>query len=102
MGGSVALKAGKVRLTVDAQDQNRLAYAVVFLTLNPGKDFMDLMAASTGAPPSWSHALHYEEVAAGTSRTYVINADTGPLYGICFSKPPDHPIGNLGPLEVRP
>lgn len=97
----VVLKAGKVRLTVDVQDQNRHGYAVVFLALDPGKDFMDLMAASTGAPPPWAHALYYEEVAAGTSKTYLFDADTGPLYGICFSKPPDHPIGNLGPLEVR-
>ncbi len=97
----VVLKAGFVQLTVNVKDQNREGYAVVFLTLDEGKDFMDLMAASTGKPPAWSHALHYEEVGPASSRTYTLTASEGrPLYGICFSKPPDHPIGNLGPLEV--
>ena len=96
----VILKAGDVQLTVDVKDENRQGYAVVFLTLDPGKDFTDLMAASTGSPPSWSHALHYEEVGPATSRTYKITLNEGPLYGICFSKPPDHAIGNLGPFEV--
>lgn len=98
----VILKAGKVQLTVDVKDQNRQSYAVVFLTLDPGKDFMDIMAATTGYPPSWSSVLHYEAVGPATSRTYEITVSKGPLYGICMSKPPDHPIGNLGPFEVRP
>lgn len=98
----IVLKAGDVQLTVDVRDQNRDGYAVVFLTLDEGHDFMDLMAASTGYPPPWAHALHYKEIEPATSKTYEVTVSEGPLYGICFSKPPDHPIGNLGPFEVRP
>ncbi len=98
----VILKAGDVQLTVIVKDENREGYAVVFLTLDEGKDFMDLMAASTGYPPTWAHPLHYEEIGPASFKTYTITTDEGrPLYGICFSKPPDHPIGNLGPIEVR-
>ena len=97
----VALKAGGVQLTVDVQDENRDGYAVVFLTLNEGKDFTDLMAASTGSPPSWAFVQHYEEVDPASAKTYTIRASAGrPLYGICFSRPPDQPIGNLGPIAV--
>lgn len=99
----VVVQAGEVQLTVDVHDENREGYAVVFLTLDEGKDFMDLMAASTGYPPAWAYALHYEEVDPASSKTYTIRASAGrPLYGICFSKPPDHPIGNIGPLAVSP
>lgn len=97
----VALEAGDVQVTVNVQDENRGAYAVVFLSLDPEKDFADLMASTAAtSPPEWAHLRHYEEVGPGASSTYTIQVDAGPLYGICFSKPPDHPIGNLGPIEV--
>ncbi|OIO92747.1 MAG: hypothetical protein AUK03_09335 [Anaerolineae bacterium CG2_30_64_16] len=97
----VALKAGDVQVTVNVKDENREGYAVVFLTLDEGKDFMDLMASTaTASPPEWSDLRHYEEVGPGAASTYTIQTNAGPLYGICFSKPPDHPIGNLGPIEV--
>lgn len=97
----VSLKVGDVQVTVDVKDENREAYAVVFLTMDEGKSFMDLMASTAGvAPPEWSYLQHYEDVGPGTSSTYTIQVAAGPLYGVCFSKPPDHPIGNLGPFEV--
>ncbi len=101
MAEPVVLRDGEVQLTVDVQDDNRKGYAVVFLTLNEGKDFTDLMAASTGSPPSWAFVQHYEEVDPASAKTYTIRASAGrPLYGICFSRPPDQPIGNLGPIAV--
>lgn len=101
MDEPVVLKDGDVQLTVEVRDENRKGYAVVFLTLAEGKDFMDLMAVSTGSPPSWAFAQHYEEVGPASVKTYTIRATAGrPLYGICFSKPPDQPIGNLGPIAV--
>ncbi len=99
--GPLALQAGNIEVTVDVKDENRQAYAALFLTVDPGKDFPDLMASTAAAsPPQWAYARHYEEVGPGTSKTYTIRVYEGPLYGICFSKPPDQPIGNLGPFEV--
>jgi hypothetical protein len=98
--GGGPLQAGPVELTMDVRDGNRSAYAVVFLTLQPGKDLADLMAASTGVPPAWAHPLHYEEVGPASTKRYQIRVTAGPLYGVCFSKPPDQAIGNLGPIAV--
>lgn len=96
----VALKAGDVQVTVNVQDENKQAYAVTFLTLDEGKTFMDLMASTTGLPPAWSNLLHYEEIGPASTKTYTVSVDEGPLYAICWARPPDHPIGNLGPFEV--
>ncbi len=99
----VVLKAGQIQLTVDVKDENRQAYAAIFFTLDPGKDFVDLMASTTAvAPPRWAYMRHYEDVGPGTSKTYTIRVYEGPLYGVCFSQPPVHPIGNLGPFVVVP
>jgi hypothetical protein len=99
--GPLALRAGEVRVAVDVRDEGKAAYAITFLTLEPGKDFMDLMATTAGAgPPTWAKLLHYEEVGPGESKTYAIAVTEGPVYAVCWSKPPDLPIGNLGPFEV--
>lgn len=72
------------------------------MTVDSGKDFMDLMASTTGSPPSWLQLLHYEEVAPGEKSDYRVSVTEGPVYAICWSRPPDHPIGNLGPFAVVP
>jgi len=101
--GPLALQAGEVRVTVDVRDRDRQAYAVTFLTLVPGKDFMDLMAATMGpGQPLWARLLHYQEVGPGESQTYNITVTEGPVYAVCWSKPPDVPIGNIGPFIVSP
>ena len=89
-----------MQLTVDVKDQNRQRYAVVFLKLDPSKDFMDLMAATAGGPSAWSEAFPYREGGPGAARIYEISGSTDPLYSICFAKPPDHAIGNLGSFDV--
>ena len=101
--GPLALQAGEVRVTVDVRDRDRQAYAVTFLTLDPSKDFMDLMAATMGpGQPLWARLLHYQEVGPGESQTYNITVTEGPVYAVCWSKPPDVPIGNVGPFSVAP
>jgi len=100
--GSLTLQAGEVQVTLDVQDRNRDHYALLFLTLDPDKDFMDLMSAYVhyGPPPPWSRLLPYYDVGPGQRKTYSITVTEGPLYAFCASKPPDHPIGNLGPFTV--
>lgn len=99
----VVLRQGPVTVTLNVRDSNRRAYTVVFLTLDDGYDAADLMASTAGnAPPSWAHARHWEEVPHSRSRSWTIEADGGPLFGVCLSKPPDHPIGLVGPLTVTP
>lgn len=101
--GPLALRPGEVQVTVDVEDQDRTGYAVTFLTLDPGKDFMDLMAATMEfGHPSWSRLLHYEEVGPSESKTYNITVTEGPVYAVCFSKYPEVPIGNIGPFTVSP
>jgi hypothetical protein len=98
--GPLALQPGEVKVTVDVQDQDRAAYAVTFLTLDPDRDFMDLMASAMGPPPLGSLLLYYEEVGAGERNSYNITVTEGPVYAVCWSKPPDLPIGNIGPFSV--
>jgi hypothetical protein len=101
--GPLALRSGEDTVTVNVEDQDRTGYAVTFLTLDPGKDFMDLMAATMElGHPTWSRLLQYEEVGPGESKTYNIVVTEGPVYAVCWSRPPEVPIGNIGPFTVGP
>jgi hypothetical protein len=44
----------------------------------------------------------YEELGPGKSATYTFTVEQGPVYLVCFSKPPDIAIGNAGPFTVVP
>jgi hypothetical protein len=99
--GSMNLKAGQINVTVNVHDQDKTDYAITFFTLDLGKDILDLMAATVQPePPSWSNMFSIVEVGPGTSKSYSFTAEEGPIYMICWSKPPDLPIGNAGPIEV--
>lgn len=102
--GPAVLQAGDIKVNWEVKDQDREKYALTFFTLDEGKDLVDLMAAtSSGGPPAWSTMVFYQELGPGGSRSYDgIILEDGPVYVVCWSKPPDLPIGNSGPLEVRP
>ena len=46
--GPLTLQPGPVQVTLDVPDAERDAYGLIFFTLDPDKDFMDLMASTTG------------------------------------------------------
>jgi hypothetical protein len=96
----VALKAGDVKVKWNVQDQDKSRYALS--TLDPDKDLLDLMVATYGQPPSWGDMLLFVELGPGESETYSLKLEKGPLYLICWSQPPDLPIGNSGPILVVP
>jgi hypothetical protein len=101
--GPMVLQAGEIQVTLDVQDQNNELYALTFFTLDAGKDNLDLMAATAGAgPPAWANMILFEELDPGKSETYSFTVEEGPVYGVCWSKPPDLPIGVLGPFTVSP
>jgi ketosteroid isomerase-like protein len=98
----MTLQAGEVTVTLDVQDQDNSLYALTLFNLDPDKDFTDLMASTAGSgPPPWSDMLLFEELGPGKSETYSFTVEEGPVYLICWSKPPDLPIGNAGPFEVK-
>lgn len=101
-GGQLTLKAGEVAVTLDVKDQDNTLYALTLFNLDPGKDMLDLMTATLGPPPSWGDMLLYKELGPGRSATYTFTLQQGPLYLICWSQPPDLPIGNAGPIPVAP
>lgn len=96
------LQAGKINVTLNIKDQNKDLYALTLFNLNSDKDFLDLMAATVGMPPSWADMLLFQELKPGKSAAYTFTVEKGPVYLICWSKPPDLPIGNTGPIEVKP
>jgi hypothetical protein len=98
----VALKAGDVKVKWNVQDQDKSRYALSLFTLDPDKDLLDLMVATYGQPPSWGDMLLFVELGPGESETYSLKLEKGPLYLICWSQPPDLPIGNSGPILVVP
>lgn len=100
--GPAALLPGKVAVTLDIKDQDRTAYALYFFTLNEGRGLDDLMASTADPnPPSWAPIVWaYERGLPGKQSTYSMTVDKGPLYWVCFSKPPDLAIGGSGPIEV--
>jgi len=100
--GTLVLKAGPVTVNVDATGEDEKTFGLTFFTLDPGKDLVDLMASTLQpAPPSWSNMLTLWEIGPGTSTTHTFGADEGPLYLVCWSKPPDLAVGNVGPFEVK-
>lgn len=100
--GTLVLKAGEIKVNVDAKGENKKTYGLTFFSLDPGKDIVDLMATTPlPSPPSWSNMLTLWEIGSGTSKTYTFGADEGSLYLVCWSKPPDLAIGNIGPFEVK-
>jgi len=107
VGGTCALdnqaplQAGEIKVNLNIKDRNKDLYALTLFTLNEGKDFIDLMASTVGMPPAWADMLLMEELEPGKSASYTFNVEKGTLYLICWSKPPDLPIGNAGPIEVK-
>jgi ketosteroid isomerase-like protein len=101
--GPAVLKAGDIKVNWEVKDQDREKYALTIFTLDKGKDLVDLMASTSGGgPPSWSDMFFYQELGPGENQSYEgIILEDGPVYVVCWSKPPDLPIGNYGPLEVR-
>ena len=100
--GPLTLQTGQVQVTVDVLDEDKALYALTFFTLDPDKDFMDLMASTTAAgPPDWAEMISLHEIDPGTSKTYDMAVQDGPVYGVCWSQPPDSAIGNVGPFAVK-
>ncbi len=89
-------------MNVDVQDQDKSRYALILFTLDPGKDMLDAMVSTYGLPPSWMDIPLYREIMPGKSVTFKATIKEGPVYGACFSKPPDIVIGAMGPFEVLP
>lgn len=99
--GMLTLKAGPVKVNVDATGESEKTYGLTFFTLDSNKDIVDLMAATPlSYPPSWAKMWTLWEMNYGTSQTNTLTVEKGPLYLVCWSKPPDLAIGNIGPFEV--
>lgn len=99
--GPLALQAGSISVTTDVQDQDKDKYALVMFNLEPGKDMADLMASTIHeAPPAWSKTLFMREMSPGQKVQYETMIEDGPVYGICFSRPPALAIGAIGPFTV--
>jgi hypothetical protein len=97
----IALQAGELKITQNVKDQDNEDYALSFFTLDEDKDFPDLMASTIlSTPPSWSDMFFLRDLSPGQSATFTVNIKQGPVYMICWSGPPDLPIGNAGPIEV--
>ena len=97
----VPLQAGEIKVTLNIEEQNKELYALTFFNLNDDKNMLDLMASTSGMPPSWADTLLMEELEPGESATYTFTAEKNPVYMICWSQPPALPIGNAGPIEVK-
>jgi hypothetical protein len=96
------LQAGEIKVDWKVKDQNKNRYALTIFTLNADKDLLDLMASTIEPdPPSWSDMLLIVDQGPDMSGTYTFKVDKGPIYVICWSKPPDLPIGNAGPIDVK-
>jgi hypothetical protein len=96
------LQAGEIKVTLEIKDLNKDLYALTIFNLSPNKDLLDLMASTTGMPPSWAYDLMMAEPKPGTNNTFTFTVEKGPVYMICWSQPPVLPIGNAGPIEVKP
>lgn len=101
-GGLKALQAGKIAVTMDVHDREKAKYGLTFFNLEPGKGPDDLMASTIlESPPSWANMITFPyEALPGERNDFSIKIDRGPVYLVCWSKPPDLAIGLIGPFEV--
>ena len=102
--GPLTLQAGDVTINMEVQDQTAEKYAVSFFTLDEDRDMFDLMASTNRpSPPSWARMVFLKELEPNESQTYEnYQIKEGLLYMVCWSGPPDVPIGNAGPFTVVP
>ena len=56
------LQSGEVKVALNIKDQNKVAYALTMFSLSQDKDILDLMATTSGMPPSWADILFMEEL----------------------------------------
>lgn len=98
----IVLQAGEVIVTFNVEDQDNEMYALTMFNLDEDKDILDLMVSTIGVPPNWADFLLFEELGPGQRETYTFTLEKGPVYLICWSKPPDLPIGNTMPIAVVP
>ena len=94
------LQAGEIKVTSNIKDQNKELYALTIFNLYEEKDILDLMASTAGMQPPWAGMLLFEELEPGKIGTYTFTVEKGLVYLICWSKYPELPIGNAGPIEV--
>ena len=97
---SNTLQAGDVKVTFNIKDTNNDLFALTIFDLLPGNDIVDLMMTTIGDAPIWASILLLRELGPGKSTSYNLTIDKGPVYVICWSKPPDPANGNAGPIEV--
>ncbi|MFN2164360.1 MAG: nuclear transport factor 2 family protein [Candidatus Promineifilaceae bacterium] len=99
--GPQTLMEGDIELTLYVREQDKEKYGLYFFTLDPGKSFMDLMAA-TGRPmwPDWAHIVFALAAGPGETVSEQFTAGEGMLYGVCLADPPGLPVGNVGPFTV--
>jgi hypothetical protein len=84
------------------KDQDRDAYGVVIVTLDPGKTMNDLKAMPPGASePSWAQIVGESgQRVPGSRSTFIATVVKGPIYLVCFTGHPNMIIGVLGPIDV--
>lgn len=99
--GPSALQAGPVAVTLDIQDLDKEKYALTFFNLDPGKEMADLMASTIGDQPAWTHLLALpNDKKPGEVTEFKVTMNKGPVYGVCWSSPPDLAIGGIGPFTI--
>ncbi len=100
--GPKALQAGKIAVTMDVHDREKAKYGLTFFNLRPGKSLDDLIASTIlESPPSWAEMITFPyEALPGERNEFSIKIDRGPVYLVCWSRPPDLAIGSIGPFEV--
>lgn len=94
------LKMGEIKVNFNITDQNKDQYAISIFSLDEEKNILDLMASTVGDPPLWAKILLMKEQEPKTDQSYTFTVEKGPIYVVCWSKPPALPIGNAGPIEV--
>ncbi len=99
--GPAAVPVGELSLTMIVKDQGHESFAVYVLTLDPDKTPDDLKAWPSTDKPGWAQIVTWLEGGASGNRSiFNANAEKGPIYLACFSKPPEAKVGVLGPIRV--
>jgi inosine-uridine nucleoside N-ribohydrolase len=99
--GPKEIAAGQIAIDWNV-DEAHAYYGLAVVTLDEGKTFADLDRWPSTDPPSWLQIVTFRETTAGNHSTVTARVRGGPIYIVCFTRPPDKKMGTLGPIGVAP
>lgn len=99
--GPQTIPAGKLTVDWIVKDKKHEAYGLVVATLKPDKTFDDLDSWPGADQPPWLNVVGYSEASPDSKQQEIYQITEGPIYYVCFYRPPDTKFGVTRSIAVE-